>query len=227
MNKIDVIVSYHDKSLIDFNTLYKGLVKISPNIKLLDTNINTTDALKDFRNQYNYAGVTFDEFNTQAYFVEKYNPKLEYVYHVHYRRFLLDINKDNVILDKKTIYTSYENISSIDLISLNGYHKIIIEKLTPKLSEMLNLPLEDVISIIEKNPTPVREMYLCHKDVQKMIVEYTYEFIKILCMELNDETFLGENRFVGHMVEWFMGILFKKLEMFDGYNLIYKITGVI
>lgn len=65
-----------------------------------------------------------------------------------------------------------------------------------------------------------REMYICHKDIQKEMINHTYTFIE-MCFDEFDDNVLNKDRFIGVMTETFMGFYLKKLELFDGYDIRY------
>lgn len=222
-NNISIILSYHDINLVDFPHLYGELTKISHNIYPLDTNYHTSEQLKEFTKKYgHYKGCRFDEFNTQCYFIENIKDNNEYVCTSQYRRYFEDLYRKDIILDEKVIYVTCDNrdiLSSIQMIFGDQYNIETISKLINIISISMNISHDDTIKILFYSfPVPISEMYLCKKTVQKLMVDILYRCID-LSFNTFDKSMLNKSRFMGYMIELFMGIYFKKLELFNNYKL--------
>lgn len=230
MNKISVITSYHDINIVNFNILFEQLLKVGHDIYPLNTNYQTTETLNKLKSKYGHnKGVVFDEFNTQSYFVENIHDKNDYVYHTHYRRYFINIDS-NIELDKNIVYVSNDDRSLFELLKIifdDSYTDDILNKIILIFSQVFNISFEDTHYVLmSETPSPVREMYVCHKDIQKEMVEYMYKFIDVFCSSFNDDI-LNIKRIVGYMIELAQGFYFKKLALIDNYKLYLLITTII
>lgn len=233
MKNLSIVVSYHDLNLVKFKVLYENLKKVAHDIYLLDTNHQTIDFLEYMREKYPIPSVVFDEFNTQAYFVENIQDKNEYVYHTHYRRFFMDIDSSNLILDRKSLYLSGEHSSLKDLLKIifgDLYTEDIFDTIVTMYSQLFGISTEKTVEIMtDDSMSPVREMYICHKDIQREMVIYLLNFIAYFVPIFNNlyKNTLDIKRITGFMIELTQGFYFKKLYMVDNYNVTYLRNYVI
>lgn len=223
-NNLSIVLSYHDLNIVNFQKMFSELSSLSYDIYPLNNNCHTTQTLIDLRQKYDYDGVCFDEFNSQAYFMENIKDNNEYVYHTHYRRYL-KLSDDGVDLKERTIYTAGYTKSLTKLLQMIFEVNIGCEfkdeyliKTISVFARAMDISYKIAEGVMMSDSiTPVREMYICHKDLQKRLVECTYKAIELIC-DAFDEEILKKKRFVGYMIELFQGFFFKKIYFYDGYE---------
>ena len=224
-NNISVVMSYHDLDIVNFKVMFEQLTKISHNIYPLNNNYHTTQTLIDLRSKYNYSGVVFDEFNSQAYFAENISDTNEYIYHTHYRRYM-DMDSVNLNINEVYLVGSDASVKTLLKVIFEDnvglvYNDDVLNKVKTCFAQAMNIGEEYVSEVFDsEQPTPVREMFICHKGLYRQMVGCTYKFIDLFCSSF-DESVLNKNRIVGYMIELFEGFFFKVMNMIGCVTISY------
>ena len=229
-NEISILMTYHDISIVNWEEMFKEMEYVSYNIYPLNGNHITTDGLRKIKEKYgHYTGCRFDELNTQLYFHENIKDNNDYIYTTHYRR-VLDVPIDfSIPLDEKIIYVSREHASIKETLMTwtnlceNDNDFQIYRNICKKL---LDLNDEQLDMCMNTQICPMREMYICHKSVFGRLMGYMYDLLELIFQSFSDDS-LNSERFAGFIVERFMGVFFKKLEYYEGYDVRYQYTFLV
>ena len=225
-NNISIICSYHDQSK-KYDMLKLLLNTISDDVYFINNNTHRSTQLQELLDKYGkYRGVQFDEFNAQSYFLENIQDDNEYVYNCHYRTFLDGIN-NNIELNPKTIYTGFNDFGN----SIGHQYLMIwghpirvnnnLHKLYEIYSQIFDIPIEHVSHFGLFQLSNACELYICHKDVQKEMIESTYKFIELVCESFGEDV-LNKKRVVGYMIEDFISFFWIVKEIKENYKIIPK-----
>lgn len=218
MNNIDIIVSYHDFEITNFDVLKSRLLPVSKRIHLVNNNYRRGKYLNDFVKHIKpQTGIVFDEFNSQSFFYDNIPDDCEYVYHTHYRRsFNLP---DELSLNKYKIYCVKGEIwSSEHFVETNNckYYFKDINHLKNIRCEVLGYTGETDDYITYNTPFVSREIYIIHVDIFKEFIEKEYQYINLLYNRL-DNSYFDIPRFFGYAIENFYSYFmnYKELKGFE------------